>query len=118
MPPRLNSRHIFSRGFKDLDGEHPEALQLTERVPFGFQAFPDNRQHVVADTDTLGRLAARYFASIPNAASLWWVIADFQPDPIHDPTIKLESGSVLVIPSVRTVLESVFNENRRLESAL
>ncbi len=71
--------------------------------------------HVVAQGDTLFSLAAHYFAPIPRAAGLWWIIADFQPDPVHDPTIRLTPATTLVIPSVRTILESVFSETRRLE---
>jgi hypothetical protein len=44
------------------------------------------------------------------------VIADFQPDPIHDPTLELEPGRVLVIASLRTVLEEIFSESRREEA--
>jgi nucleoid-associated protein YgaU len=114
MPPRIRSRHIFSLGVKD--DATPSQLELTEREPYLFKAFSDNRQHTVQEGDTLWTLAARYLSPIEGAANLWWIIADFQPDPIHDPTIALTPGSVLVIPSVRTVIESVFSENRRLEA--
>ena len=49
--------------------------------------------------DTLQNIAARVFAGLPNAAMLWWVIADFQPEPIIDPTVELTEGDWLVIPS-------------------
>jgi nucleoid-associated protein YgaU len=113
MPPRARSRHIFSLGVRDE--ATPDELELTEREPFVYRSFTDNRQHTVEEGDTLWTLAARYFSPMDSAANLWWVIADFQPDPIHDPTIALVPGTVLVIPSVRTVLENVFDENRRLE---
>jgi len=45
------------------------------------------------------------------------VIADFQPDPVHDPTLSLDLGRVLFIPSVRVVTEEVFAEARRQEEA-
>jgi hypothetical protein len=44
------------------------------------------------------------------------VIADFQADPIHDPTLSLALGRELAIPSVRTVVEEVFSESRRDEA--
>lgn len=113
MPPRRYSRYMFSAAV--LDGD--ERLLLTDREPFRFRALSDNRQHVVKEGDTLFSLAGRYFAPMPRPAGLWWVIADFQPDPLHDPTIALEIGRVLVIPSVRTVTEEVFNERRRQEAA-
>jgi hypothetical protein len=48
---------------------------------------------------------------------LGWAIADFQPEPqpdcAFDPTLRIPAGLRLVIPSVNTVLERVFNESRR-----
>jgi nucleoid-associated protein YgaU len=109
MPPGVNSRYQLCAAFTDdVTGK----LVLTDREPYGFQALADNRQHVVAQGDTLAKLAARYFDPIPDAALLWWVIADFQPDPIFDPTIALVPGQVLIIPSVNTVLTEVFDESR------
>lgn len=110
MPPQVNSRYQFCAAFADpVTGK----LMLTDREPFRFAPFADNRQHLVTGSDTLGKLAARYFAPIPDAALLWWIIADFQPDPIFDPTIALEPGRVLTIPSLQTVLTEVFDESRR-----
>ena len=112
MPPRRFSRYAFSAAV--LDDE--ERLLLTEREPFRFRPLADNRQHVVKEGESLFSLAGRFFAPLPRPAGLWWVIADFQPDPIHDPTVALEPGRVLIIPSVRTVLEEVFSERRREEA--
>jgi hypothetical protein len=111
MPPRRFSRFTFSAAVLDED----ERLFLIDREPFRFRALPDNRQHVVKEGDTLFSLAGRYFAPLPRPAGLWWVIADFQADPIHDPTLSLEVGRVLVVPSLRTIAEEVFSEKRRQE---
>jgi hypothetical protein len=113
MPPRRFSRFTFSAAILD-EGER---LFLTEREPFRFRSFPDNRQHVVQQGETVFSLAGRYFAPLPRPSGLWWVIADFQPDPIHDPTLSLDLGRVLFIPSVRVVTEEVFAEARRQETA-
>ena len=110
MAPRLNSRFQFTSGIKDAD----DRMFLTERTRFTYQDFNDNMQHVVREGDTLFLLAARYFQGFPRPAGLWWIIADFQPDPIFDPTIQLEAGRVLIIPSMRTVHEEVFSEKQRL----
>jgi hypothetical protein len=113
MPPRRFSRFTFSPALLDNGGQ----LFLAEREPFRFRVLPDTRQHVVQEGDTLFSLAGRYFAPVPRAAGLWWVIADFQPDPIHDPTLVLEPGRVVFVPSVRVVTEEIFAETRRQETA-
>lgn len=109
MPPRNNSRHIRTTAQKRTGDER---LFLSDRTPYRYEDLSDNRVHTVKTGDTLWSLAARYFAPLGelptiSAATLWWVIADFQPRPIHDPTIQLVSGEQLIIPSVRTVQERV-----------
>ena len=111
MPPRRFSRHTFTRSFEDENGR----FQLSEREPFRFRAFDDTRQHIVADGDTIFNIAGRFFASFERPAGLWWIVADFQPDPIIDPTIALEIGRTLFIPSLRVVIEEIFSEARRIE---
>src|SRR5438552_3903313 len=111
MAPRRLSRNTFCLGVTDaLDN-----LYLSEREPFGFRSRSDNIKHLARAGESLFTLAGRYYRSIPRAAGLWWVIADFQPDPILDPTVELTEGSILVIPSVRTLLEEVLAETRRTE---
>lgn len=112
MPPRQFSRHMFTLGEQDAD----EKLFLTDRIAFSYTELSDNRRVVVQQGDSLFSLAAKYFKGLPRAAGFWWIIADFQPQPIHDPTIQLAAGQVLIIPSIRTVIERVFNEERRRES--
>lgn len=114
MPPRKHSRHALSFTTATDDGE----LYLTERTPFRYRPLADSIQHRVKEGDTLWNLAYRYYSPIERPAGLWWVIADFQPTPIFDPTIALAPGRVLWIPSLRTVLEQIFSERRRREIAL
>ena len=110
MPPRLYSRYQFCTSSADpVTGK----LVLSDREPYRFVPFADNVQHPVVAGDTLARLAARYFAPMADAALLWWIIADFQPDPIFDPTIALEVGQTIVLPSLQTVLTEIFDEARR-----
>jgi hypothetical protein len=113
MPPRRFSRFSFSAATLDAQGR----LLLTEREPFRFRSFSDNRQHVVREGDTLFSLAGLYFAPLPRPSGLWWIIADFQPAPIHDPTLALELGSLLFVPSIRVVTEEVLSDARRQEAA-
>jgi hypothetical protein len=113
MPPRRFSRYSFSAAVQGDAGR----LFLTEREPFRFRSFSDNRQHVVQQGDTVFSLAGRYFAPLPRPSGLWWVIADFQPEPIHDPTLALDLGRLLFIPSIRVITEEVFAEARRQEAS-
>lgn len=108
------SRFAFCQQWFDEAGH----VFLDDRKPFSYRAFADNTLHVVQVGDTIFSIAGSHFRPLPRAAGLWWVIADFQPNPIHDPTIKLVEGSVLVLPSSRTVIEEIFSEARRTESRL
>lgn len=111
MPPGIHSRYLFCTGLTDEEGR----VYLSERVPFRFLKQSDNRIHTVVDGDTLFTLAHSYFNTLDRPSGLWWVIADFQPEPIIDGTLKLTIGRVLVIPSVRFVIDTIFNESRRDE---
>lgn len=108
MAPRLFSRHTFSSGIKDED----DNLILEDPKVFEYRELPDNQLHLVQQGDTLAGLAGRYFSELPRAAGFFWVIAWFQPDPIHDPTIALAPGSKLVIPSVSTLRRMIFGAER------
>ena len=112
MPPRSGSRYTFSSGTYDDDG----ILYLTEREPYRFCAQPDTRLHTVVQGDTLFNLAGRYFAPLARACGFWWAIADFQPDPIVDPTLELDSGRTLFIPAVRVLTDVILGEARRRET--
>jgi hypothetical protein len=112
MPPLVNSRFSFCTGLTDEKGN----LYLTEREPFTFVDLPDNRPHMVVVGDTLEGLAERYFPSFgEQAAQLYWVIADFQPERIRDKTLRLAPGRVLIVPSETTIRERVLNPSRREE---
>lgn len=114
MAPRRYSRHMFTLGIVDDDG----VTYLTDRIPYRFKTFPDNILHIVREGDTLFNIAGQYYAEMDRPAGFWWAIADFQPVPIHDPTLKLEVGSTIIVPSERTLVESILSEKRRTESVL
>jgi hypothetical protein len=86
---------------------------LTERDPYGYVDLPDNRAHAVVSNDTLFSLAAKYFAPLPRACGFWWAIADFQPDPVVDPTLALDIGRLVYIPSTRVLTDVILGEARR-----
>jgi hypothetical protein len=110
MPPMISSRHIFCLGVKDDTGR----LFLTDREPYRFKAHSDNRIRRVVQGDTLFSLAGLFFAPLPRACGFWWVIADFQPDPIIDPTLELSCVDIF-IPSLRVLTDVILSEQRRKE---
>lgn len=109
MPPGQYSRYLFCSGLKDSRGR----LYLSERVPFRYVDRADNRHVVVSEGDTLFTVAAKAYAPLPSPSQFYWVIADFQREPILDPTLKLAPGRTLVVPSRRMLLEEILNEERR-----
>ncbi len=113
MPPRVGSRYGFALGVRAADG----VLALTDREPYRYRAHADNRTHLVVQGDTIWDLAGRYFAPLPRACGYWWAIADFQPDPIVDPTLVIESGRRLFIPSLRVLTDVILGEAGRKEAA-
>jgi hypothetical protein len=109
MPPNRFSRHRFAAA--SLDPEDG-MLALSEPESYGYRDFPDNRRHLVALGDTWWTIAGSYFAGLPRPAGFWWAICHFQPVPVVDPTIALEPGTVVVVPSIRTLQERILNDRR------
>jgi hypothetical protein len=103
------SRYLFCQGILDADGK----LYLTDREPFRFVERSDNRFHTVQEDDTLFSLAFQYFERLPRPDQFFWVIADFQPEPIVDVTLALLKGTTIVVPSMRCLVEEILNEARR-----
>lgn len=111
MPPRKFSRHEFTEELTNDDGKR----YLSERVPYRYYPHEDNVTRTVGQGDSLFTLAGSVYAGLTDRpAGLWWVLADFQIDPIIDPTLRLEIGRVIVCPSQRTVQEEIFSSDRRL----
>lgn len=65
--------------------------------------------HIVIEGETLWTIAAKYYGSTPGSpgSELWWVLADFQPEPMNDPTISLSPGQTLLIPPKEAVLSAL-----------
>src|SRR5690606_15657042 len=103
----------FSLGVHDEDG----VLRLTERGPYRFRPHADNRLHTAVQGDTFWDLAGRYFSPLPRACGYWWAIADFQPDPVVDPTLALDPGRRIFVPSLR-VLTDVWNCPAKMDTFL
>ncbi|HEU4408373.1 MAG TPA: hypothetical protein VFS43_24125 [Polyangiaceae bacterium] len=111
MPPQAGSRYAFCRAVRDAQSR----LVLTPPEPYRYRPLPDTRLHLVAEGDSLFSLAGRYFAPLPRACGFWWALADFQADPMFDPTLALEVGRTLHIPSLRVLTDVILGEARRRE---
>jgi hypothetical protein len=109
VPPRLRSRFTFCEAAAQADG----AVLLSEYEPYRFTTLADNVQHPVQDGDTWFNLAGKYFAPMDRPAGFFWVLCDFQPTPVIDPTIPPTTGSIVWVPSVRTLTEIILDESRR-----
>lgn len=103
------SRHSYCQIWQQDDGKS----FIDRRVPFGYRAFRDNKVHVVKEGESIFTVAGHHFAPHPRAAGLWWVIADFQPNPIHDPTVQLSPGTALIVPSLQNVTVVIFDDEQR-----
>ena len=109
MPMFAWSRYRYCTVYEDTEGRQ----FLDEREPFRYSDEPDNIYHQVRDGDTWWGLAHRYFDGIPRSCGLWWLLCEFQPQPVIDPTIVPVAGSVIVVPSMRLVRTKVFSEGRK-----
>ncbi|MBK6845555.1 MAG: hypothetical protein IPG88_25275 [Gemmatimonadetes bacterium] len=108
MAPRTGSAHSFALGVR-----RARAAVLTEREPTAFASTRTRASTSSHRGDMLFDLAGRYFAPLRWACGFWWVLADFQPDPIVDPTLELEVGRRLFVPSLRVLTDVILSEQRR-----
>lgn len=108
------SRHQYC----EMNVDDEERLYLDDRKPFRYGDYEDTVTHLVTSGQTLFNLAGFYYSRIERAAGLWWIIADFQPTPIHDPTVQLAPGQLIYIPSLRTVMTEIFVASRQAETVL
>lgn len=106
------SRYTFCERWIDADSR----TFFDARRPYRFRSRPDNVQYLVKEGESLFTIAGRHFSPIERAAGLWWVIADYQPNPIHDPTVRLVPGTILVLPSHTTLQQEIFSPSRLQES--
>ena len=109
ITPGALSVYRFCSAFRDDD---TDALWLTEPVPFAYRDIADTIEHRVVEGDTYETIAATYYASLPNGSLLWRIVAEFQPTIPLDATVP-PTWPIVYVPSIRTVLEEIFNETRR-----
>lgn len=85
-------------------------VSLTPRTPFRFRDRVDTIVHLATTGDSLHSIAARYYGTISSTPErLWWVLADFQPAPVIDPTLALEEGRFIYVPAPAVVQSEVLS---------
>lgn len=89
------------------------ALFTVDDTPYPYVDLADNTTYQVKDGEMWWNIADKVFAPLEYAIRLWWVIMDFQPEPYLDATVPPPVGTLLVIPSVRTVTTKILSPNRR-----
>lgn len=103
------SRYKHARAFLD-DSNTDQVTYLGTREPITYVDDRENSMHVASDADTLEALADRLFDGFDNPQSLYWVIGNYQPTPIMDPSRRLKAGTILIIPS-RAFVKTLIDQN-------
>ena len=117
MPPGERSRHLFCDVIDEVRSSDGETQRwLTDRVPFRYRPLADTIVVTARDGQTLDHIAGQLYRALDRACGLWWVLADFQPEPIHDPTLVLAPGRLIHCPSLRGVREQILSPRRRLDA--
>lgn len=93
-----------------LDGD---CRVLEEYVPYRYREREDTILHTVGEGDSWATVAQAYFGPISDrACGLWWVLCDFQPTPVVDPTIQPQPGRVVHVPSPAVVQTEILSRLR------
>jgi len=110
-------RNRYSLAFTDVDSD---SILISPIVPFSYRELSDNILHVATKGEMLWDLAEKYYSKkgdsslgLNDAWSYYDIIADFQPNPIADPTLSMIGGENIYLPSIQTIKMLIENENRR-----
>lgn len=100
-----DSRYAGCERFLDVREGANNTMFFGRRDRFVYRDHINNRYHIVSEGETYAVIAAQYFAHVYEAARMWWVVCDYQPIPIIDPTVKPAGGTVLIIPPNELLLD-------------
>jgi hypothetical protein len=110
--PSTLSVYRFCQAYEAPDGRK----YLTDIQPFLFEELTDTTPHVVVGEQRIEDVAAIHYQVYGEEAYLLGqVLAQFQPEPLFDPTVPLVAGSTVFVLSLRAIEERVFAESRRLD---
>lgn len=99
-----DSRYVNVEHLADTAGR----IYTADRIPFRFTQRDDSILHIAQAGESWWGLAQKYYFEISDRPSgLWWVICDFQPQPVVDPTLIIQPGSEVVVPSAFTVRNEI-----------
>lgn len=111
MAENVKTYSRFRSCFETTDDDG--VLFTVDDTPFSYTDLADNSTYEVKAGDTWWSIADEVFAPLDYSFQLWWVIMDFQPEPYLDPTVMPTAGTVLYIPSVKTVTSKILSPERR-----
>ena len=110
MPIFPQSRNRYNTEYQDDDGNY----YLDDREPYRFENEIDNLVIEAKEGDMLWHIAHKAFAGERRPCGYWWAIAEYQPDPIIDPTIQFSANQKIVSPSKRVLNNKIFNSEQRI----
>ena len=98
----MSDRYLFCIETTDENGN----LILSKRIPFRYQKFGDNVVHTCLEGESVNDIAQIFYGKIyghREARNMFWIICDFQPQPILDCTLTMEAGQKIIVPSPITI---------------
>ena len=81
-----------------------EYMSLHE--PVRFQERDDNLTFTARKGDRLDHIAVVFYRD----PKLFWVLADYQPNPIMNPMLPLEKGRIIYGPSLERLQQEILNQ--------
>jgi len=106
------SRYKYTdRRLQPSGDDQTELVYFSTRESVKYASDTENQMYTVKAGDTLQNLAQKFFDGFQTPAQLWWILAEYQNPPIFDPTLKLEVGKILVVPSVNRT-HALINERK------
>jgi hypothetical protein len=103
--------------FQDIEplASHDGYNLTDDYVPLRLVLRDDTVAHRAGEGDTWASIAQRYYQEISErAAGLWWIICDFQPQPVVDPTLAITPGRIVYVPSAAMVRTEVLPFRREV----